>query len=147
MENRIKKKVDAYVQSFKTDLKDKMQDLNLLETPEGNDLLRYIYEYTRVNFTNEDFSKRKRLKNTVPISERCIAKKALGQQCTRKKKDGCNLCGTHMKGTPHGVVEVEKPEDIMQKVTLHMQCNRGIYSYTDESGKSYPMEYVLQNAK
>lgn len=147
MENRIKKKVDTYVQTFKSDLKDKMQEMNILETPEGSDLLRYIYEYQRVNFNNEDFSKRKRLKNTVPISERCIGKKAFGEQCTRKKKDGCDLCGTHMKGTPHGVVKIEKCEEVLKKVTLHMECNRGVYSYVDESGTSYPMEYVLKNAK
>lgn len=145
MENRIKKKVDGYVQTFKTDLKDKMQECYLLDSEEGNELLRYLYEYPRIQFNNEDFSKRKRLKNVVPVSERCIAKKAMGQQCTRKRKDNCSLCGTHMKGTPHGVVEVEQTVDNIKKVTLHMQCDRGVYSYVDEYGKSYPMEYVLQN--
>ena len=52
-----------------------------------------------------------------------------------------------VKGTPHGVVEVEVEQTIdnIKKVTLHMQCDRGVYSYVDEYGKSYNFKYVLQN--
>ena len=37
----------------------------------------------------------------MPYFDRCVGKKASGEQCTRRKKDNYDLCGTHIKGTPH----------------------------------------------
>ena len=54
----------------------------------------------------EDFIKRKRIKNIVPNYERCIAKRANGEQCTRRNKNGEQFCGTHIKGTPHGIIDI-----------------------------------------
>ena len=48
---------------------------------------------------NFDISNKK-----VPSSERCMAKRANGEQCTRRKKQDSCYCGTHTKGTPHGTV-------------------------------------------
>ena len=51
--------------------------------------------------------KRKRVKNVVHLSDRCCAKRANGEQCTRRRKDTTTeYCGTHLKGTPHGICDV-----------------------------------------
>ena len=57
-----------------------------------------------MELTQEDFVKRKRIKNSVPLYERCMALKSNGKQCTRRKKGNCKFCGTHIKGTQNGVV-------------------------------------------
>ena len=49
-------------------------------------------------------TKVKRIKSVIPQYERCCANRANGEQCTRRRQLGINFCGTHQKGTPHGVV-------------------------------------------
>ena len=82
-----------------------------------NQLIQYIYDYDRLTFNKEDFQKRKRVKNFVPIFDRCCAKRANEEQCTRRKKDGCEYCGTHLKGTPHGIIDNQnEPKNNTQKI-------------------------------
>ena len=59
------------------------------------DLIEYVFDYERLCLTKEDFIKRKRIKNAIPTSNRCNAKRANGEQCTRRRKYNCNFCGTH----------------------------------------------------
>ena len=73
------------------------------EKEKVSDLLRHIYDYDRLQFDKEDLNKRKRVKNTVPVTNRCNAKRANGEQCTRRRKNDCEFCGTHATGTPHGL--------------------------------------------
>ena len=49
--------------------------------------LKYIYDYERLTLNKDDFMKRKRVKNSVPFCDRCCAKRASGEQCTRRKKE------------------------------------------------------------
>ena len=99
MENRIKGKVDTYLVKMKEDIK-KFAIESSGEKERYNDILKFVYEYEPLCLTAEDFTKRKRVKNTVPIYERCCAKRANGEQCTRRRKDSEMYCGTHIKGTP-----------------------------------------------
>ena len=46
-------------------------------------------------------------KNFVPINERCCACRANGEQCTRRKQEGINYCGTHFKGIHETIKELE----------------------------------------
>ena len=47
-------------------------------------------------------SKRPRARSNIPLYQRCQAYKANGEQCTRRRRPGADLCGTHTKGIPHG---------------------------------------------
>jgi hypothetical protein len=149
MESRIKKKIDTYFTDFKKDINLKIEKLNIPETLNGEiqDLLEYLYNYDRLVLTNDDFSKRKRLKNNVPNVDRCTALKSFGEQCTRKRRDGSDYCGTHLKGTPNGVVDVCQQTTTNNKILLTLNCDRGIYNYSDKNGKIYSMEDVLNNEK
>jgi hypothetical protein len=100
-----------------------------------------------------DFKKRKRIKNIVPQFELCVAKRANGEQCTRRKKtDGkyknepTNLCGTHVKGTPHGTVSndetIQKPNT---KVEVWVKDIKGINYYIDSQHNVYNPEDILAN--
>jgi hypothetical protein len=140
MENRVKKKINGYFNVFKDDIVNQLSEVN---DPELKlKLVSYISEYPRMNFTDEDFSKRKRVKNHVPEYDRCGAKRADGLQCTRRKKDSDMFCGTHLKGTPHGEIGHEIL-NARKKIELTLHETNGISHYTDDTGKQYSAEMVL----
>jgi len=111
-----------------------------------NQLLQYIYDYDRLAFIKEDFQKRKRVKNFVPIFDRCCAKRASNEQCTRRKKDGCEYCGTHLKGTPHGIIDAQNEnKNTTQKIEVYAQDIQGIVYYIDKNNNVYQAEDIISN--
>jgi hypothetical protein len=96
MERRLNKKVEGYITSFKDCIREKATQMGMTKNEQVNQLLQFIYDYDRLSFNKEDFQKRKRVKNFVPMYDRCCAKRASDEQCTRRKKDGCEFCGTHL---------------------------------------------------
>ena len=104
MDKRLNKKSELYVTQFKDDLRTKITGLCFDEKSKVNELIEYVYEYERLNFVKDDFVKRKRVKNSIPDLNRCNAKRANGEQCTRRRKEQCEFCGTHFKGAPHGLI-------------------------------------------
>ena len=115
MERRLNKKLETYITTFKDSIREKATQLGLSSDSKDTQLLQFIYDYDRLSFTKEDFQKRKRVKNFVPIYDRCCATRASDEQCTRRRKEGSEFCGTHMKGTPHGIV-VENPNEPKVKI-------------------------------
>lgn len=142
MENRIKKKTENYLTTLKDNIKDQI-NTTISCSEEKHKILEFLYNYERLNFTSEDFSKRKRLKNNVPSVDRCLALKSFGTQCTRKRKCNSDFCGTHNKGTPNGIVQMENNIQETNKIKLHLEVSKGIYRYVDNNGKEYKMEDVL----
>ena len=101
-----------------------------------------------MQFNNEDFAKRKRVKNIVPTYERCSAKRANGEQCTRRKKDDTNAyCGTHCKGRPHGVINESTTVATSRKIQVSAIDIKGIVYYLDDNGNVYDTEDILSNIK
>ena len=145
MEKRVITKVDDFFLKFKNDVKQFIVDNNT-ETERFNDVLKFIYEYEKLTLEKEDFTKRKRVKNTVPNYERCCAKRANNEQCTRRRKDGEMFCGTHIKGTPNGIFNKDmdkKPEKKMIEVSV--QDIKGIVYYIDDDKNVYNTEDVVAN--
>ena len=147
MERRLNKKAETYISTFKDNIREKATQLGLLkDLPQTNALLQYIYDYERLTFDKEDFQKRKRVKNFVPHFDRCIAKRASCEQCTRRKKEGHEYCGTHIKGTPHGVVDAQNETKVnTQKVEVWVQEIQGIVYYIDKSNNVYQAEDIMLN--
>lgn len=146
MEKRLNKKVETYITTFKDQIKEKSFQLGLNKNDQVNQLIQYIYDYERLAFGKEDFMKRKRVKNVVPFFDRCCAKRANDEQCTRRKKEGSEYCGTHMKGSPHGIMESEvenKPN--FQKIEVWAQDIQGIIYYIDKMGNVYQAEDIVVN--
>jgi hypothetical protein len=100
-----------------------------------------------MNIDKEDFAKRKRVKNTVPVFERCCAKRANGEQCTRRKKEQFNYCGTHSKGTPHGIISDTEPVNTTTKLEVSAIDIKGIVYYLDQTGNVYDTEDIITNKK
>jgi hypothetical protein len=146
MEKRLNKKVEGYITSFKDDIRERATEMGMTQNEDVNKLLQYIYDYDRLFFNKEDFQKRKRVKNFVPIFDRCCAKRASNEQCTRRKKDGCEYCGTHLKGTPHGIVDFQNEnKNTTQKIEVHAQDIQGIIYYIDKNNNVYQAEDIISN--
>jgi hypothetical protein len=144
MEKRINKKIETYTTAFKEKILERSSQLGIKDE-QLNSLMQYIYDYERLSLNKDDFLKRKRVKNVVPYFDRCCAKRASGEQCTRRKKEGCEYCGTHMKGTPHGLVENEENKQTTQKIEVWAQEILGIVYYIDKFGNVYQAEDIVNN--
>lgn len=147
MEKRIIGKIDAYVAAFKSDIRQKIIGLDLDKT-KMKELAEFITEYERLVLDKEDFVRRKRVKNAIPQNNRCNAKRANGEQCTRRRRDDCEFCGTHYKGTPHGMVngsETFAQECLKHQVELVVEDIGGIVYYLDKNKNVYKTEDVLRN--
>jgi len=148
MEKRIAVKIDAYCTEFKDDI------INVVsrqcDEQTLNILTNYINNYNNFNLTKEDFSKRKRVKNIVPFYDRCCARRANNDRCTRRRKDDCKFCGTHVKGQPHGIIDNNDDENTMakfKKITVRQQDIKGIIYYIDDEQNVYnPSDIVNGNA-
>lgn len=146
MEKRINKRVDDYITTFKNGIKDKIAISTLNNKQSIAELLEFIYDYDRLQLTKEDFIKRKRVKNAIPNANRCIAKRANGEQCTRRRKDeACEFCGTHSKGTPHGLIQGDVIENDKQKIEAFAEDINGIVYYIDKYQNVYKTEDILSN--
>jgi hypothetical protein len=147
MEKRLNKKAETYITTFKDSIREKATQLGLCSDIKSTQLLQYIYDYDRLSFSKEDFQKRKRVKNFVPIYDRCCAKRANGEQCTRRRKEGSEYCGTHCKGTPHGIVvdNPDEPKINTHKVEVWAQDIQGIIYYIDKFNNVYNNADILKN--
>jgi hypothetical protein len=147
MERRINKKIESYITDFKNNIKSKAEQLGMVNDPNLSQLVMYVYDYDRLALGKEDFVKRKRVKNVVHLSDRCCAKRANGEQCTRRRKDDTSeYCGTHMKGTPHGICDNEESDKpVGQKVEVWAQDIKGIIYYIDKQFNVYQAEDIVVN--
>ena len=148
MERRLNKKLETYITTFKDSIREKCTQLGLNSDMKSTQLLQYIYDYDRLSFNKEDFQKRKRVKNFVPVYDRCCAKRANDEQCTRRRKDGSEYCGTHVKGTPHGIVVEnanEQQKNNTHKVEVWVQDIQGIVYYIDNSNNVYDTADIIKN--
>ena len=143
MEKHLTNKVEKYIANLKNDIKSE-----LLKNPDNDimNIIQFIMDYEPFIFEKEDFQKRKKQKNIVPLCNRCCSKRADNEQCTRKKRPGSDYCGTHMKS-------VEKSEEIsythdkipVQKKEVFAQDIQGIIHYIDKLGNVYKTEDIMSN--
>jgi hypothetical protein len=146
MEKRIEQKISVFINEFKNDIKAKLEDSNDIDFKVKGELLKYIFDYTNLVLEKEDFTKRKRVKSCVPQYLRCMAKRASGEQCTRKKKEGFEYCGTHDKNRPHGIMsDIVKDIINKKKREIWIQEINGIIYYIDNYNNIYKTEDILSN--
>ena len=146
MEKRLNNKLEQYIKTFKDNIRDKVISLGLENENHMAEFMEYVYEYDRLVVDKNDFVKRKRVKNSIPEDNRCMARRANGEQCTRRRKDAsCDFCGTHSKGTPHGLIDSSE-EDLHKNQTMEVfaQEIKGIVYYIDHFHNVYNTEDVMK---
>ena len=141
MNRRINKSIDVYLTTFKDAVFKKGEDPEITVVT----LLQFIDNYAPLILKPSDYEKRQRTKNIVPLYERCKAKRACGEQCTRRKKANGTLCGTHIKGTPHGIMDIKAQENVIEKIDVWVQDINGINYYIDDNNNIYDPQDVYQN--
>jgi hypothetical protein len=154
MENRINKKVNDYIQSFKNDM---ILKINNDGFEKKNDLIKYIYDYNNFKLVTEDINKRQRNKTTICSSERCQSKRSNGEQCSRRRRGDCKFCGTHEKGQPHGVIDKLSNDDILIdnnnnnnndiNVDVYTEEHKGIIYFKDNNNQYYNTDDVMMGKK
>lgn len=146
MEKRLNVKFETYITEFKNEIRDKINQLKFVETEKSGELVGFVYDYKRLVFEKDDVCKRKRIKNAVPVINRCNAKRANGEQCTRRRMEECEFCGTHVKGTPHGLIcETGTTEPLKRKLDVTAQDICGIVYYIDDNNNVYNTEDIMSS--
>lgn len=151
MDTKLNNKIADYIVEFKHSIKSKAVELklNIKANHELEQLLQHIYDYDRLLLTKDDISKRKRIKNAIPTCNRCHAKRANGEQCTRTQKDGFMFCGTHVKGIPHGEISVSTDTNVINNITYEVFAQEigGIVYYLDKCKNVFSTEDILNNVQ
>lgn len=156
MERRVNARIDSYLIGFKNSI---LAQFDAVRQKHANtttmsvdtihkdyaEIMNFIYSADKLKLTKDDFMKRKRIKSVVPVHDRCHAKRANGEQCTRRKKDGCACCGTHAKGIPHGMFDILEPAITSVKVDTWVQDIKGIMYHIDSAGNVYDPEDIVSN--
>tara|TARA_B110000285_G_scaffold174815_1_gene196034 strand:+ start:526 stop:1014 length:489 start_codon:yes stop_codon:yes gene_type:complete len=142
MENRINRLVETYFIDFKDDMR------NLINTMEINNdnkttMLEFLYNYSKLEITKENITKRKRVKNVLPVNDRCVACRANGEQCTRRRKDTNEYCGTHVKNRPYGIITNVSNSNNTVSITLRIEEVNGIVYHVDELNNVYENEDII----
>jgi len=151
MERRIVNKIETHQVAFKDSIQKWLNENNCNVTSSGSvdktsDFLKFVFDYGGLTLSKEDFQKRKRVKNVVSHYERCTANRANGEQCTRRKKEGSCFCGTHAKGTPHGVSNMGGEKNTcVKKIEVWVEEINGINYYIDSDNNVYRPEDIVSN--
>jgi hypothetical protein len=144
MDKRVNKLITTYITDFKDAIRAKITELDFEDKTKINDLLEHIYDYERLVLSKDDLNKRKRIKNAIPSTNRCNAYRSNFEQCTRRRKDNCEYCGTHSKGTPHGIINMNPVnENVLQKLEVIAEDIGGIVYFVDKYNNVYKTEDVL----
>ena len=140
MNRRINKCVTNYLQKQKKDIIESITDSTTVE-----DVIQLLSNYPLLIIAPVDYEKRQRIKNIVPLYERCKAKRANKQQCTRRKRENLDFCGTHIKGTPHGIMDIQHENKNIQQIDVWIQEINGINYYIDGQNNVYNPQDVYKN--
>lgn len=146
MEKRLNNKISAYIHTLKEDIKNAVKSLDIDEE-KLYPVVQFIYDYQHLVICKNDLQKRKRVKNIVPFCYRCKAKRANNEQCSRRKKEGSDFCGTHIKGIPHGKINLNESdvENKKKSVTIWAEEIMGITYYLDNNNNVYSPSDILNN--
>jgi hypothetical protein len=133
--DKLNKKISDSFNDFKSYV------INYIVNGEGD--LQSIYDFELSKQNIFDMIRKKRVKNNIPICERCEAKKASGERCSRRKKDETSYCGTHNKGTPHG--KINDKQLSVEKIEIKNIEYKGIIYFVDNNGNVYNHDDILHN--
>ena len=149
MEKNIRSKVSSYESEFKDNLKQWLidNDASIIcgnTTDRTNDFIQHLSDFPRLELNTNDFQKRKRIKNSVPDYNRCIAMKCNGERCSRKQKgEDTQFCGTHIKGAPHGTFTTNQEINKKKQINLWLQDFMGVSRYIDNNENVYSTHDII----
>jgi hypothetical protein len=86
-------------------------------------------------------------KNDKNIEIICIASRANGSQCTRKKKNGADFCGTHLKSSKKTISPTTSAAHNMTAIRREVWTHdfNGIIYYIDADFNVYKHDDIMNN--
>ena len=141
MEGRIQDYVNSYLKDYKEFIRETIID----DSKTNNQKLENIFEYDGMTINLAQFTKKKRVRNVISTEDRCCAYRADKERCTRKKKEGHDVCGTHMKGVPHGMITNNETVQNSKKIDVWSRDIQGIVYYVDADNNVYNSSDILKN--
>jgi hypothetical protein len=151
MESRITLKTSKNINDLKMSVMNVISNAQFDSNSDICKLRQYVSQFSDNIFEKTDFAKHARIKSTVPSNNQCLAKKATLEQCTRRRKDGFSYCGTHIKGQPHGTMNLDVQNNVVPNthvsVTIVAKEINGIMFYLDDYGNVYLTEDICNNIK
>jgi hypothetical protein len=154
MERRINAVITNYINKLKSDAMKYAQQLNITNNDGVQNILQFVSDYERLELKEEHFAKRQRIKHVVPPEKRCNGRRGEGTQCTRRKQDGKEYCGTHAKTS--ALCELVSDDSLTASThnattssskTLEVWSEeiKGIMYYIDAHGTVYDAEDIVCN--
>ena len=123
-----------------------------------SDFMKFVFDYNAIPSSTaiRQKNEKKRKRTKIPTYELCIANRANGEQCTRRKKQINNknevsgsishtFCGTHLKGTPNGIIKTTTEPILDEKINIWVADIGGINYYIDNNHNVYHTDDVLKN--
>lgn len=146
-ENKLNASTKHHFDNFKNILLEQIEK----QTPYSA-IMEFVKSYEFPVLVEEDYSKKRRVKNPIPFHEKCTAKAANGDQCSRRKKKGHEFCGTHNKARPHGIItppqgdEENEGENVVKKeIEVWLEDINGIMYWINDVGTVYHPDDIRTN--
>jgi hypothetical protein len=137
MEKNLQRKVDEHFLGAKHMIREWWQTRRnynaSLQRGDGgddvSDFLKFVFDdIPNLLISKDDFQKRKRVKHAWGLHELCIAKRADGEQCTRKMKED-KFCGTHSKAQPHGIMQDPAATSTSSSSSVIVKTNLAVHHH------------------
>lgn len=144
-------KLNAAIQQHFTNFKNHFRE-EIIRQSSQSTLIDFLDTYTFPDIVENDYMKKRRIKNPIPFHEKCVAKRANGEQCSRRKKKDSDYCGTHNKARPHGIVTQIPSHDnedtsgiVKKEISIWLEDINGIMYWINDVGTIYHPDDIRQN--
>jgi len=147
-----------YFTQFKEDIQKKVSQLSFQQEKQKiQELLEYMYEYPPYPIESSSQPThpqppKKRVKPPVTQENRCMAKLSNCGQCSRQRLKEGQLCGSHNKVQPYGLVSLcpkvlakhAKEQNMLSHEVFAVEI-QGLVFYIDHEGNVFRTEDVLND--
>jgi len=147
MDKRVNDKITTSMRSIKDSITSWFEEnsCNVISIHDGqdktSDLLKYIYDMQLPHISIDDLQKKTRTRAIIPDDIRCTARRASGEQCSRRRKGNYTTCGTHAKSN-----DVSGP--VPHKIVKYKTCvYKGIHYYIDDNHNVYQTEDIMNSVE
>lgn len=152
-QTKLNTRVDGFLSEFKEEIIEKLRDPG---SNSHSDIIQFIHKFQSPIIREDEIMKKKRVKNPIPFHDKCLAKRANGEQCSRRKKKGGEFCGTHSKACPHGTISLETIDTngendgehsgvIKKQIEVWLVDINGIMYWINDNGTVYHPDDIRNN--
>ena len=146
-ESKLNAAIKQHFDEFKNELR-----MQLTQQVCNSAIMDFVDGYSMPALNEEDYMKKKRVKNPIPFHEKCVAKAANGEQCSRRKKKGSDFCGTHNKARPHGIITADPCQQskdgssvVKKEIEVWLEDINGIMYWINDIGTVYHPDDIREN--